>query len=431
MARLSRRGFLLAGVGAAGLGGALLALRGLSRRSLGTGAARGLYGPLVPDPRKVLDLPEGFSYRVLQQRGELMSDGYRVPWEPDAMACFPGRDASEIVLMRNQECATDRRTGPYATGQLPPSEAYDPRSMGGVTRLVLDARSFELRSSNLVLAGTLRNCAGGPSPWGWITCEETTVDGHGFAFLCAPDAERVQPPRRLDGYGRYRHEAAAIDPATFVAYLTEDQSDGCLYRFVPEARGRPFHGRLQALAVDGRPGFDTGTGLAPGDVLDARWIDLDEPAPARDVLRARARAAGAARVVRGEGAWWAAGSCWIAASAGGPAAVGQIFRYTPLGPDRGALELFAQADGSDRLDMPDNLTMAPWGHLYACEDGSGENHLRVFTPDGQVWDFARNAHSDSELAGVCFAPDARALFVNLQHDGLTLVVTGPFESGLV
>jgi uncharacterized protein len=80
------------------------------------------------------------------------------------------------------------------------------------------------------------------------------------------------------------------------------------------------------------------------------------------------------------------------------------------------------------LDMPDNITVAPWGDVYMAEDNDGRSshHLRVLTPAGAIADLARNAASDRELAGVCFSPDARALFVNLQHDGITLVITGPF-----
>ena len=73
------------------------------------------------------------------------------------------------------------------------------------------------------------------------------------------------------------------------------------------------------------------------------------------------------------------------------------------------------------------MTVSPAGTVYFCEDGTGGNYLRGIDPDsGRVFDFARNALSHSELAGVCFSPDGRAMFVALQTDGLTLCVTGPF-----
>ena len=42
--------------------------------SLGNG-----YGPLVADPAGLLDLPTGFSYRVVSKLGDPMSDGGTVP----------------------------------------------------------------------------------------------------------------------------------------------------------------------------------------------------------------------------------------------------------------------------------------------------------------------------------------------------------------
>ena len=45
--------------------------------------------------------------------------------------------------------------------------------VGGTTTLVFNEDRQELESSSLSLVGTVRNCAGGPTPWGsWITCEE-------------------------------------------------------------------------------------------------------------------------------------------------------------------------------------------------------------------------------------------------------------------
>jgi hypothetical protein len=79
------------------------------------------------------------------------------------------------------------------------------------------------------------------------------------------------------------------------------------------------------------------------------------------------------------------------------------------------------------LDMPDNITVSPIGQIYACEDGLEGNFLRRITLDGRVIPFARNAVSWSEFAGVCFSLDGSTLFVNIQHDGLTLAVRGPFK----
>jgi secreted PhoX family phosphatase len=40
--------------------------------------------------------------------------------------------------------------------------------------------------------------------------------------------------------------------------------------------------------------------------------------------------------------------------------------------------------------------------------------------------FARNALSQTEMGGLCFSPDGGTLFANIQEEGLTLAIEGPF-----
>ncbi|HVJ15371.1 MAG TPA: alkaline phosphatase PhoX, partial [Polyangiaceae bacterium] len=169
-------------------------------------AAAAAFGSLVENPAAVIDLPVGFKYQLLQSVGELMSDGNPVRGAPDGMAAFPGSSPNQIVLMRNHELSID----------------------GGVSRLVIDSSNIDdlvVVSSNDVLGGTSRNCAGGPSPWGWLSCEETERGG---VWLCPQNTERELTGAdrvRIDAYGSFRHEAVALDPDTSIAYLTEDDGD--------------------------------------------------------------------------------------------------------------------------------------------------------------------------------------------------------------
>jgi secreted PhoX family phosphatase len=375
----------------------------------------------------MLDLPEGFGYRVLERTGDPMSDGYRVPGRPDAMGCFDlgnGRWA----LMRNHELdASMFAQSPYGPDKKAPPEAYDARSLGGVTRVLLDAQGRRL-SSNLVLTGTSRNCAGGMSPWGWLTCEESLDSGHGYVFLCSTRADGVRRPQRISAYGRFLHEAVAIDPLTHAAYLTEDRKDGCLYRFVPEAADNPFGaGKLQALAVRDRPRFDLGAEQATGASFDVSWIDVPHEAGERgDHLRHVAQERGAAIVKRGEGIWRMEDGFAFTCTEGGPLSAGQIFHLTP-GPSGGTLRLLVQSNDTHKLDMPDNVTITPWGELLVCEDNHRDPFLRLITKQGDVLPFAHNGLSRSEFAGVCFSPDGRVLFVNIQENGLTLAVEGDWS----
>lgn len=224
-------------------------------------AAEGVgFGPLIPDPKGVLDLPRGFKYHAFSVTGDVMHDGFKVPGLHDGMAAFPGPDGGAI-LVRNHE---NRVIEPGGTGSpfhaadyagMDKSKIFDigttnPAS-GGTTNLLYDTRRKRLVSHHLSLVGTIRNCAGGLTPWNsWLTCEETnskageSVGGtilahnHGWIFdVPATAAIGLTTPVPLKAMGRFSHEAVSIDPATGIVYETEDRGDSCLYRFIPDIPG--------------------------------------------------------------------------------------------------------------------------------------------------------------------------------------------------
>ncbi len=425
---MQRRHFVVATTAAVMSTGLALWFRARGREPRGSRPRHGL----VRDRKGVLDLLPGFSYHIVERAGGTMTDGYRVPARPDAMGCFAlGKD--RWALMRNHEL--DRGTfaaGPYFPSSTVPAEAYDARCPGGVTRVVLDSQGRRI-SSNLVLVGTARNCAGGISPWGFLSCEENVDAGHGYVFLCSTQAESVRQPRRIQAYGRFFHEAVAIDPVTHIAYLTEDRGDSCLYRFVPDARDEPFaKGKLQALAVRGSPRFKVADSMQRGRALPVAWIDVPHAAgEADDSLRSEAQARGAAIVRRGEGIWFGEDGLFFCSTTGGPSGNGQILHLALARLNAGAtsdmLSLIAQSEDEQTLKMPDNLTVTPWGDLMVCEDNQRDAFLRLVTRSGQVLPFGHNTLSASELAGVCFSPDGRIMFVNIQENGLTLAIQGPWD----
>jgi len=416
------------------------------------------FGALVADPEKIIDLPEGFSYRVLSRQGEVMADGFKVPGKPDGMAAFAGPDG-KIVLVCNHELSVNmKKMGPFENNRRYPEsldrelsfdsgpEGRNPQ-LGGTTNLVFDPETGETVSQFLSLTGTDRNCAGGAMPWGtWITCEEPenlTDDrgrDHGWCFEVKASAEPgLQKAVALRALGRFRHEAVALDPATGILYLTEDRNDGLLYRFLPEKKNDFTSGRLQALAVVGKPksdlrNYDPKSRFPEtGAEIGVTWIDLADTHAPKDDLRIRGRAAGAALFARGEGIHFTDSGIFIACTDGGPARRGQIFRLVPSGsaekPD--ALELFLQCDTDSPLVNGDNLCPAPGGGLVVCEDlidnsFADHSHLRWIEPDGSIATFAKNSKDSSEFAGSCFSPDGKWLFVNLQGRGLTLGITGPW-----
>lgn len=404
-------------------------------------AARG-YGPLQTDPAGLLDLPTGFSYRVISSLGEAMDDGGKVPDAADGMGCFalPG---GKLALVRNHELR-----GGDGAGFTGPAFDRTPEGAvlaGGTTTLVLDAATLKVERQYRSLAGTIRNCSGGVTPWGtWLTCEEDVsrsgtraTRDHGWVFEVPADAAGPADPVPLKAMGRFNHEAAAVDPATGYVYLTEDREDGLLYRFIPKVPGKLAEGgKLQALATD-RPDLTDSrnwknSAFRQQRWYGLRWIDLDDVESPADDLRKRGAAMGALLFARGEGihlGLTARGKSelFFVCTSGGTEKLGQVFRLE-LSRGRERLQLFFESTAPDQFNFGDNLAVAPDGQLVVCEDQYTEtvdNHLRGLTRDGRTYPLAR-LRAQTELAGACFSPDGKVLFVNVYHPTKTLAISGPW-----
>lgn len=432
---VTRRGVVKGG--AAGALSIALAgsLEGVFQTSAGadTGEAYG-YGPLVPDPKGVLDLPRGFHYKQLSVEGDPISEGVVVPGHHDGMATFPGSRHGRTRLVRNHEQGTN---GTRAVGR--PELTYDPAVNGGTTTLEVDSRG-NLLSQYVSLAGTAVNCAGGRTPWGtWLTCEETEgvkgeTKSHGWVFEVDPDGRRTEPVP-LTGLGRFAHEAVAVDPHTLTAYLTEDASGpfGLFYRFRPRAHRGGYHaymrgGSLEAMNVRGVPDLSLVT--ETGTRLRVEWLDV--PDPSAKTTSVRKQFDTITRSQKLEGAWWGHGKAYFVASfshSGDGAArdhAGQVWTYDPR---RNEIELQLIFKPGGRFDGPDNITVSPYGGgVILAEDGDGEQYLVGTTRKDKPFAMARNALNGSEFTGVTFSPDGRILFANRQSDpGATFAITGPWH----
>ena len=394
-------------------------------------------------------MPEGFSYTVLSSPGKPMSDGYATPGAFDGMAAFSMPNGN-VRLIRNHENRNDAAT---ARVKGDPTRAYDAHGGGGTTslevRLASDG-SAEVVRDFMSLNGTIVNCAGGPTPWGsWLSCEESVAgrpEGwdreHGYIFEVPVAAESAVWPVPLKAMGRFVHEAVAVDPATGTVYETEDRTPTAgFYRFLPNAGGRlAAGGKLQMLAVQSRPNYDTASGQTVGERLPVRWVDIPDPDADNGSATAvfdQGYAQGGARFARLEGCWYGDASIYFHVTNGGDAQVGQVWRYLPTSHDRGDLLLVFESPSPDVLDYPDNITVSPRGGIVICEDGGGEQYLRGLTPQGAIFDLGKNLLNASEFAGGCFSPDGRVLFVNIMgatldngaEEGRTLAIRGPWERG--
>ena len=454
--RFASRRQMLAGTGAVGVG---IAFSGaLSELFAGTAAAQGMgrtgYGPLVPDPKGVLDLPEGFGYRILSREGdELRSGEGKVPSNHDGMSAFPGR-GGRVHLVRNHENRADGRV-PVPTVE---GLTYDPAGKGGCTALTLDSRN-RVQSERVAIAGTAVNCAGGPTPWHtWLTCEETEdragtngyTKDHGFIFEVDPADPHRTGAVPLTAMGRFAHEAIAVDPRRGVVYETEDAFEkpfGLFYRFLPD---RPLGGRgslraggrLQAMRGPGVP--DLSSIQDVGAEFDhIEWVDVPDPQAAQTPIRFQDFGRkGITHAQKLEGCYWGGRSVYFVSSfarrSDGSAAdhFGQVWRYDPE-RRRLTLVIVFGPDTDVRLpgESPDNICLAPCGGLMVCEDGNGAQHVFGVTRRGQVYAMARNRQNIGtpeepewgEFAGVTFSPDGDTMYVNCYTPGTTFAVTGPWR----
>ncbi len=432
---IARRKFLKQIASAGGGAAVTPSLFGLVAFGASRDSFDGNYGELVSSPDcPELDIPEGYRCLRLSSGGVASSvrDGLLVPNAFDGMAAFPLPNGN-VRLIRNHEMVDSAETG------IPIGDPhYDSRASGGTTSLEVRISergdgelAVELVDEFVSLAGTLVNCAGGPTPWGsWLSCEET-LEGpdsgydrpHGYIFEVPVEATDPVDPVPLRAMGRFVHEAIAVDPATGVVYLTEDRPRAGFYRFLPEtpdvlAEG----GRLQMLAVAGEPRFDTSRGRKQGAVWLAHWVDIEDPDQA---VSEQGFAAGAARFRRLEGAFPGDDGIYFVSTSGGDAEVGQVFHYLPTSANRGELRLVFESPSPDVLNGPDNIVLSPHGGLLLCEDpDSEERYLRELDREGQIRNLVWTRKS--EFAGSCFSPDGRVLFFNVQGSSRQ---NGTMESG--
>lgn len=447
---IDRRTFLrrsaLALGGLAVAGGPLQALMAGSARQTASG-----YGPLFEAADEItglplIRLPRGFRYISFGWTGDPLSDGTPTPALHDGMDIV-ATQRGRVVLVRNHEVGLGTPFGDSAI-------TYDPLAGGGTTNLVFNLREGQWEGPAVAsLTGTIRNCAGGGTPWGsWLTCEEnlsTTASAtHGWVFESSASAQASPVP--LTAMGRFNHEAVAVDRKTGIVYETEDRGTAGFYRFLPNVPGQLSQGgQLQMLKVVGVQQADLTGSVGVGSTFPVEWVDI--PFPERlnspgttDTLGVFMQGfeRGGAVFKRLEGCWPAGRRILFVSTSGGDLGEGQVWEYRT---SKQRLRLIYESPAEATLDNPDNITVSPRGGILLCEDGDlvGQRLIGL-TQEGDAFPFAQNNivlngekngivgdFRDKEWAGACFSRDGEWLFVNIQTPGITFAITGPWNKNVL
>ncbi|WOP17706.1 alkaline phosphatase PhoX [Raineyella sp. LH-20] len=435
----------------------------------GTGTVNA-FGDLITDPNGLLDLPRGFSYKVVSKVGDIMpGDGRRLPDRFDGAAVFAGADKSLVMVRNHEQYDAPTTAGIAAQDSADPEFVYDAGARlvngtsiyaanGGTSTVTLDKQGATV-DEYVSLAGTYSNCAGGATPWHtWLSCEETespkigqngATKAHGYVFEVDPfDKDNNKNPFPLKALGRFPHEAAVVDPRTLEVYLTEDASGpfGLFYKAIlvsPKAQYGGLRGDGDLYAMNC---FLNGTQqptLHPfskvGTVLDVEWVKIPDPDATTTSTRKQLANDQVTRSQKIEGAWFGNGKAHFVVSFADGFHEGQVWAYDPM---TSTLELevyyptvVAGGGAEDSVpDRPDGITGSPFGGLIISEDSNGGQNVLAVAEDGSTSLLARNrrdiikptAEGISEITGVTFSPDGKTLFFAFQEPGITFAVSGPF-----
>lgn len=344
------------------------------------------YGPLQPANANGIQLPAGFTSRIVARSGQQVA-GYTWHPAPDGGAVFA--DGAGWIYVSNSEVNPG----------------------GGASALRFDA-SGTVTSAYRVLSNTRQNCAGGAVPWGrWLSCEE--VD-RGFVYETDPwGGASVQRP----AMGRFVHEAAAADPVRQAVYQTEDTSNGCFYRFVPTVWGDLSAGTLQVLVA--------------GSATSGSFTWATVPDPDGSPTATRNQVSGAKRFNGGEGLHYANDTAWFTTK--GDNRVWQVNLANST--YELAYDDSLVSPGTAPLTGVDNVTGTSYGDLYVAEDGANME-ICIITAADIVAPFLRvTGQSGSEITGPAFTPAGDRLYFSSQRGtsgsssgGITYEVRGPFRS---
>lgn len=349
-------------------------------------------GGLLPPNELGLRLPKGVQARIVAQSFQNVplafgeKSAYAWHQYPDGGACFATEDGGWIYTSNSE---VDAR--------------------GGGAGALRFHKNGDLIDAYPILAHTDHNCAGGPTPWKtWLSCEEIA---YGKVYEC--DIYGQKTAKVCPALGYFKHEAVAIDSDWGRAYLTEDEPDGCLYRYTAM---RTENGR-----------FDFTSGFLELASVDAdgyvSWIPVPNPTPNSSQTPTRLQVPLATHFAGGEGIWYHQGRVLFTTKGDN-----RVWEYDTRS-NRLTVIYDKATSKTDILSGVDNVCVSTDGNILVAEDG-GDMQIVVLDASGAVVPLLQVVgQDDSEITGPAISPRGDKLYFSSQRgngNGITYELSGRF-----
>lgn len=333
-------------------------------------------------------LPKGFTSRIIAVSGQNLF-GYRWHPAPDGGATFATDDGGWIYV----------------------SNSEIDKKMGGAGAIRFNAEGKPINAYS-ILKNTSRNCSGGATPWStWLSCEEVE---RGYVWECDPFGKnKAQAKPEL---GCFRHEAIAFDVNRNKVYLTEDEPDGCLYRFTP-------YETLDSGHVSLDEGFlEVAEIVVSGQTRMIQWHRL--PDPSASEIETRKQVKRCTHFNGGEGIWYDQGTIYFTTKGDN-----RVWAYNT---QNHLLHIIYDASHytSPVLMGVDDITSNHLGELLVAED---KGNMQIVILSGSTIKPLLQivGHDKSEVTGLAFSPDGSRLYFSSQRgktgrdeNGVTFEISG-------